>query len=305
MSLFSLLSKKGPTGFSYADTAESVTKGLDLTGKTILITGCNSGLGREALRVLSLRGARVIGTARTLEKADEACRGAGKMAIPIACELSDLQGVRNAVAAVKSLKLSLDAIIANAGIMALPKRRQARGYELQFYTNHIGHFALVTGLLGQLSEHGRVVILSSAAHQMAPRAGIEFDNLSGERDYGAWKAYGQAKLANMLFAKELNRRFAGSTKTAYAVHPGVIRTNLGRHMNPMGNVVFGLFGPLFLKSIPQGAATEVYAAVHPDAPKYAGRYLADSNPAKNSALGDDVGLAKKLWDVSEEIVRKG
>ncbi|MBN8217255.1 MAG: SDR family NAD(P)-dependent oxidoreductase [Spirochaetes bacterium] len=304
MSIFTLLSKKGPTGFSGADTAESVTKGLDLTGKTILLTGCNSGLGREALRVLTSRGARVIGLARTLEKAAEACRSAGNLAIPIACELSDPQGVRSAVAAVKALKVPLDAIMANAGIMALPKLKQAHGYELQFFTNHIGHFALIHGLLGLLTEKGRVVVMSSSAHRMAPKTGIEFGNLSGERGYGAWKHYGQSKLANLLFAKELNRRFAGSSKTAYAVHPGVIATNLGRNMNPAANLLFGLVGPVFLKTIPQGASTEVFAAVHPEAPHFAGRYLADNNPSTNSDLGDDAALAKRLWEASEEIVRK-
>jgi len=302
MSLYELFKSKGPSGFGYGSTAEEVTAGLSLEGKTYLITGCNSGLGFEAMRVLALRGARVVGTARTVEKAKEACDRVKGATVPLACELADPKSVRACVEAVKREGFRLDGIIANAGIMALPKLEQAFGYELQFFTNHIGHFILVTGLLGQLTDTGRVVMLSSAAHTRAPREGIQFDNLSGDKGYSGWTAYGQSKLANLLFAKELARRFAGTRKTANAVHPGVIQTNLGRHMNPVANVVFGLVGPLVLKSVPQGAATEVYAAVHPKAAEISGQYLADCNLASARADGDDPAMAKALWEKSEAIV---
>lgn len=303
MSLYELFKGKGPSGFGYGSTAEEVTAGLSLDGKTILVTGCNSGLGREAMRVLALRGARVIGTARTVDKAKEACDavGAGR-AVPMACELSDPKSVRACVAAVKEGGYTLDALIANAGIMALPKLEKAFGIELQLFTNHIGHFMLVTGLLDALAEDGRVVILSSGAHMQAPKEGIAFDDLSGDKSYGAWKNYGQSKLANLLFAKELSRRFAGTKKTANAVHPGVIRTNLGRHMGSIANVVFGVVGPLVLKSVEQGAATEVYAAVHPRMAAVSGEYLADCNLQKPRADAEDAALAKRLWEVSETIV---
>ncbi|MFZ5443072.1 MAG: SDR family oxidoreductase [Myxococcota bacterium] len=304
MSLIEHFKSKGPSGFGYGSTAEQVTEGLSLEGKTYLVTGCNSGLGHEAMRVLAMRGAQVVGTARTVEKAQEACTAVKGKTVPLACELSDPKSVRACVAAVKDRGLTLDGVIANAGIMALPKREQAFGYELQFFTNHIGHFMLVTGLLGQLTETGRVVMLSSAAHTMAPKGGIEFDNLSGEKGYSDWKAYGQSKFANLLFAKELARRFAGTKKTANAVHPGVIATNLGRHMNPLMNAVFGLAGPLFLKSVPQGAATEVFVATHPSVSSVSGQYFADCNVAKSRGDADDAAVAKKLWDVSEEIVAK-
>ncbi len=302
MSLYELFTSKGPSGFGYGSTAEQVTEGLSLTGKTVLVTGCNSGLGHEAMRVLALRGARVVGTARTLEKAKAACDGVKGETVPLACELSDPKSVRACVAEVKRLGLKLDVILCNAGIMALPKLEQAHGYELQFFTNHIGHFMLVTGLLEQLTDTGRVVMLSSAAHTMAPKEGIQFDNLSGAKGYSDWKNYGQSKLANLLFAKELSRRFAGTKKTANAVHPGVIQTNLGRHMNPVMGFFFGLFGPLVLKSVPQGAATEVYVATNPKLADVTGRYFADCNEAKSRADGDDAALAKKLWEVSEKIV---
>ncbi|MDP1920926.1 MAG: SDR family oxidoreductase [Myxococcales bacterium] len=304
MSLYELFTSKGVNGLGYGTTAEQATDGVSLAGKTMLVTGCNSGLGLEAMRVLALRGARVVGTARSMEKAKEACASVTGSTIPMACELADPASVRACVAEVKRQGLKLDAIIANAGIMALPKLEKAFGYELQFFTNHIGHFMLVTGLLEQLTEEGRVVMLTSSAHSMAPKGGIEFDNLSGDKDYGAWKMYGQSKMANLLFAKELARRFEGTKKTANAVHPGVIRTNLSRHMNPVANTVFGVFGSLFQKSVPQGTATEVYVAASPKAAGVTGKYWADVNVAKPRSDAEDAAVAKKLWEVSEGIVAK-
>ncbi len=304
MSLYELFTSKGVNGLGYGTTAEQATEGVSLAGKTMLVTGCNSGLGLEAMRVLALRGARVVGTARSMEKAKEACASVKGSTIPMACELADPASVRACVAEVKRQGLKLDAIIANAGIMALPKLEKAFGYELQFFTNHIGHFMLVTGLLEQLTDEGRVVMLTSSAHSMAPKGGIEFDNLSGDKDYGAWKMYGQSKMANLLFAKELARRFEGTKKTANAVHPGVIRTNLSRHMNPVANSVFGVFGSLFQKSVPQGTATEVYVAASPKAAGVTGKYWADVNVAKPRSDAEDAAVAKKLWDVSEGIVAK-
>ena len=146
MSLIALFKSKGPTGFGYASTASDVTQSAPLIGKTILVTGCNSGLGLETMRVLASRGAHVIGAARTVDKANEAAATAGGRATGVACELSDPASVRACVETVKAMGVPLDAIIANAGIMALPKLNQSHGYELQFFTNHIGHFILVTGL---------------------------------------------------------------------------------------------------------------------------------------------------------------
>jgi WW domain-containing oxidoreductase len=186
--------------------------------------------------------------------------------------------------------------------MALPKLETAHGYELQFFTNHIGHFLLVTSLLDQLTDTGRVVMLSSSAHSMAPKAGVELDNLDGAKGYGDWRNYGQSKLANILFTKELTRRFAGTKKTANAVHPGVIATNLNRHMNPVARVIFGVFGPLLLKTVGQGAATEVFVATSPTLADVSGEYFADCNIAVPRPDANDAELAKKLWDVSEKIV---
>jgi WW domain-containing oxidoreductase len=139
---------------------------------------------------------------------------------------------------------------------------------------------------------------------MAPRLGIEFDNLDGQRGYNGWKAYGQSKLANLLFAKELARRFEGTSKTANAVHPGVISTGLQRHMNPILSGVLSMMSPLVLKNVAEGAATEVYAATHPDLANVSGKYLANCNLAEPSPIANDPALARRLWDVSEKIVAK-
>jgi len=305
MSLYALIKPKGPNGFGYGSTAEDVTAGLSLAGKTILVTGCNSGLGLEAMRVLAKRGAQVIGTARTTEKANAAGASVGGSVTGLACELADPASVRGCVAAVKSRGAKLDTIICNAGIMALPKLNQAHGYELQFFTNHIGHFILVTGLLDSLADNGRVVMLSSAAHLAAPKGGIQFDNLSGEKEYKPWAAYGQSKMANLLFAKELARRMAGTGKTANAVHPGVINTNLSRYLGlpaPLVKIGFGIADGLFFKSTPQGAATECYVAVNPGAASISGQYFADCNVAKPRADAEDPALATRLWEESEKIV---
>lgn len=304
MSLYERFAKNGPSGFGYGSTAEQVTEGLSLEGKTVLVTGCASGLGQESLRVLTMRGARVIGTARTLEKAEAACAAVRGETIPLECELSNPTSVRACIESVKQSGSSLDAIICNAGIMALPQLQQAHGYELQFFTNHVGHFLLVTGLLDRLADTGRVVMLSSAAHTMAPKGGIQFENLSGEKGYAPWTAYGQSKFANLLFAKELAQRFAGTKRTANAVHPGVIRTNLWRHMHSVASTAFGIFGGLASKSIAQGAATQLYVAVHPKAAAVSGQYFSDCNVAKYRPDADDPVLAKKLWDVTEEILAK-
>ena len=303
MALFSLFKSNGPTGFGYNSTAEDVTAGLALTGKTILVTGCTSGLGAEACRVLSLRGAHVLGTARTQEAANSACARLPNKGTGYACDLADPKSVRACVEQIRSDGHRLDAIICNAGIMALPKLQKAHGYELQFFTNHIGHFMLVTGLLDSLADDGRVVMLSSMAHAQAPKGGIQFDNLGGEHGYNAWANYGQSKFANLLFARELQHRFAGTKRTAYAVHPGVIHTNLARNAGVGVQAFFTIAGPLFLKTIPQGAATEVFAAVHPKALAFAGQYLADCNAATPRKDAEDAALARKLWSVSEQIVQ--
>jgi WW domain-containing oxidoreductase len=302
MSLVAKLKGTGPTGFGYGSTAEDVIDGVDLAGKNILVTGSNSGLGLETMRVLAARGARVFGAARTDEKAERACEGVAGDTVPVVCELSEPESVSRCAAEVTGHSDTLDAIICNAGIMALPELQQKFGYELQFFTNHVGHFILITELLDHLADDGRVVLLSSDAHKAAPRSGIQFDNLSGEKGYSSWAAYGQSKLANLLCARELARRFEGTRRTANAIHPGVIATNLGRHMNPIARAALKIGEPLFLKSAAQGASTQTYVAAHPDAATISGEYWADCNVARSSSNGQDSRLARRLWEESERIV---
>lgn len=294
----------GPTGFGKRSTSEQVTEGLSLAGKTIMVTGCNSGLGAETCRVLLLRGAQVIATARSLEKATEACAAwpAGRTT-PLACDLAAPASIRACVSAIAASGQLLDAIICNAGIMAVPSLEQVHGIERQFFTNHLGHFMVVEGLRARLAADGRVVVVSSSAHRAAPKGGIDFDNLSGERRYWAWQAYSRSKFANLLFAKELNRRFAGTQRTAYAVHPGTIATNIGRTMNGALNFAFKALGPSLFKRVDQGAATQLFAAVHPKALALAGCYLADCNAARPRADALDPALAARLWATSEELVK--
>lgn len=302
MSILGVFKGHGKSGFGYNSSAWEVTEGLDLSGRTILITGCSSGLGQETMRTLCSRGARVIGAARSIEKAAMACNQVPGEALPLACDLSEPVSVRAAVTSVRRLGFPLDAIIANAGIMALPTLQQKYGVELQFLTNHIGHHLLVTGLLDQLADTGRVVMLSSGLHTKAPPAGIEFDSLSGEKGYTPWTAYGQSKLANLLFAKHLATRLPKPGQTANAVHPGVIRTLLQRNLGSGARAAFSIFEPLLLKSVSQGAATPCYVAVHPATASIRGEYFVDCNLAQPSRRARDSALAAELWDETEEII---
>ncbi|HKO52547.1 MAG TPA: SDR family oxidoreductase [Polyangiaceae bacterium] len=304
MSLVSLFKGKGPSGFGYGSTAEVVTQGVALKGKNFLVTGSTSGIGLETVRVLAQRGARVFATGRSKDKvASTLARMLGAV-VPLECELSDPNSVRGCVSAIKSDGAKLHGIIANAGVMALPKLELVHGYERQFFTNHIGHFLLVTELLSELAEKARVVILSSGAHTMAPKAGIEFDNLAGQRSYKSWTAYGQSKLANLLFAKQLAKRLAtaGSTVTANSVHPGVIMSGLQRNMPAALRLSMAIAAPITMKSIPEGAATQVYVATRPELDGVSGEYFADCNVAQPSAQGRDSALAERLWQESERIV---
>lgn len=297
--------KPKKSGFTGKSTAEEVTEGVDLSGKTAFITGVNSGLGLETMRVLAKRGAHIIGAARSLEKATEACQSIEGKTTPVACELSDYDSVVSCADQVRSMQVPIDMLICNAGIMALPKLHQVDGVELQFRTNHLGHFVLVNRLLDavRVAPAGRVVMLSSSAHRQAPKGGIQFDNLDGEKKYTAWSAYGQSKLANILFAVELARRLEGTNATANSLHPGVIPTNLGRHMSGLVTALFGLVGGVIFKSVEQGASTTCYVAAHPDLDGISGHYFADNNPQKPSAYARNGKLAIRLWEESEKLTR--
>jgi WW domain-containing oxidoreductase len=288
--------------FGFHSTAEEVAADVDLRGKTWLVTGANSGLGLESARVLASRGATIIAAARTAEKASKAFSDAGFDGVPLACDLSDLASVRRAVAEVAASGRRLDGVLANAGIMALPELQQKNGYELQFYTNHVGHFALVTGLVDVLNDGGRVVIVSSAAHRFALERGMELDNLDGARDYHPWRMYGRSKLANILFARALAARFSadGTGRVANSLHPGVIETNLGRHV-PDRDGMYARLRPS-MKTLGEGAATQVCLAVRPEHATTNGQYFSDCQPEKTIPQGQDDALGEALWTATERIV---
>ena len=283
------------SSFGSGATAEEVTAGTDLSGKTIVVTGCNSGIGLETMRVLALRGAHVIGTARTLERGQEACASVKGKATPVVLELSDFDSVVACANAIRAMSTPIDALVCNAGLL-LTDLQQARGLELQFVVNHLGHFILVNRLQERVvaAPQGRVVVVGSVAHQFVPQGGIQFDNLSGK----GWErqAYGHSKLANGLFSLELSKRLAGTRATSNSLHPGVVATNIMRNMSRGGG-----FGNM--ETPAQGAATSCYLASSPALARVTGQYFADCNPAEQSAYQKDAAMAAKLWQVSTELTR--
>lgn len=299
--------KAPPMGpFGKSSTAEEVTAGIDLTGKTVLVTGATSGVGLETMRVLSLRGAHVLGTGRTLDKAQAACAGIQGRTTPLALELEDWDSIVACAGEVRALNTPIDMLICNAGVMAIEQREQVRGIEKQFAVNHLGHFIFTNRLLDAVkaAPAGRIVVLGSGAYKSAPKGGIEFDNLSGDRDYDPQRAYGQSKLANYLFVRELARRLQGSAATANTVHPGVILTNLGRHLPEWQLVAARLIGWIFMKTIEQGAATSCYVATNPALAGVSGYFFQDCNPRKpEGPYMEDDALAARLWQTSEELTR--
>lgn len=296
--------------FTKHSTAEDVTAGLDLNGKNIVITGINSGIGHEAMRVLAMRGAHVIALARTLEKAQGACATVNGKTTPLACELSDLSSVKKCAEAIIEMDLPIDALICNAGIMALPDLRVKDGLEMQFLTNHMGHFLLVYLLQDAVkaAAKGRIVMLSSEAHKMTVKGGINFNNLDGSHGYHPWKFYGQSKLANLLTAIAFDERLKSAGVRANGLHPGVINTNLVREMDgvlgfliklPFSGWVLDRVG----KTIPKGASTECYVATHPDAADIGGKYFSDNAVADSSYYGRNLELANQLWDYSVDYLK--
>ncbi len=289
------------TRWNRNSTAEMVTEGLDLSGQTALVTGCNSGLGYETMRVLAMRGAHVIGAARTLEKAETACSDIEGKTTPLVVELTDLPGIVDATNQVADMDLAIDMLILNAGIMQVPDRRLANGVELQFAVNHLGHFLLANRLQEQVvaAPQGRVVVLSSNAHRWGPDDGIQLDNLDAEVGYDPRVAYGQSKVANGLFSREFARRLSATNATCNALHPGVIDTNLDRFL-PQGDDTDSS-DKSWMKTIPEGSATQCYVATSPDLAGVTGYYFDNCNPAvPNEHMQNDV-LAAKLWEVSEEL----
>jgi len=286
----------------------------NLTGKAYLITGGNSGIGIEAAKMLASAGADIVIACRNPQKAADAVNGidavgSGKTE-SVQLDLSSLASVRSAAAEVRERFAKLDGLVNNAGIMQTPETRTEDGYELQFATNHLGHF-LWTGLLIDLLEEtqGRVVVVSSIGHKMGR---IDFGDLMSTKNYSPINAYTQSKLANLLFALELDRRLraSGSEVSAMACHPGYSSTNL-QSTGPTGfwNSLYKVLNPMLSQSSHSGAIPTVLAAAGLEAesgsyygPRSMGESKGPVGEAKISARARDEGTARKLWQVSEELV---
>ena len=284
------------SAFDSSSTAEQVTAGLNLSGKTAVVTGCNSGIGLETMRVLALRGAHVIGTARSLEKGQQACSQVKGRATPVALELTDFDSVVACANTIRAMNLPVDMLILNAGII-LGDWQQVNGIEKQFVVNHLGHFILTQRLIERVTdaEQGRVVVVGSGNHRDAPEGGIQFNDLSGKGWSG--KGYAHSKLANGLFSLELSQRLRKTRATSNCLTPGAVRTNIRRDMPASAT-------PDNLKSPAAGAATVCYVAAQPSLKKVTGEYFKDCNPAPQSAYQTDRAMAAKLWDVSTQLTRR-
>jgi NAD(P)-dependent dehydrogenase (short-subunit alcohol dehydrogenase family) len=282
--------------FTRDSTAEEVTAGLKLTGKTAVVTGCNSGIGFETMRVLALRGAHVIGTARTLDKGREACGKVSGKTTPVALELTDFDSVVACADAIRGMNVNIDMLILNAGIV-LDDWQQVNGIEKQFVVNHLGHFLLTQRLLERVASaaQGRVVVVGSGNHRDAPKGGIQFNDLSGRDWYRL--GYAHSKLANGLFSLELSQRLAKTRATANCLTPGPVDTNIRRDLPASAT-------PPNLKSPAQGAATVCYVAAHPSLSQVNGEYFADCNPAPQGAHQTDLAMAAKLWQVSTRLTER-
>jgi WW domain-containing oxidoreductase len=287
-------------------TANQVLAGVDLTRKWILITGCDEEIGFETMNALAANGAHVFGLAGSLTSAKNACDQIGPRATPVACDLADLDSVAAAAEMIRGLEVSLDAIIANSEVGSPPTLQTRYGVELQFLSNHIGHFALVNQLLDLVrSGTGRIVIVSSSASVMqAPPEGIMFDNLDGHRSYDPMAFYGQSKLAVALYAKELSRRLRRRVIAVNSLHPGAakgagLRKDLLLPLRVVRSTV-----QQFMKSAGQRAATGALLAASPCVTGITGEYWSDCQVAKGNPLLNDRELAKRLWQVSMQIVAR-
>ncbi|GLT31199.1 hypothetical protein SLA2020_059510 [Shorea laevis] len=311
-----LFSRKGPSGFSSSSTAEEVTQGIDGTGLTAIVTGASSGIGTETARVLAMRGVHVIMGVRNMAAGLDVKEAIVKE-IPSAkvdvmeLDLSSLESVRKFASEYNSSGRPVNLLINNAGTMATPFKLSKDNIELQFATNHLGHFLLTNLLLDTMKKtareskrEGRIVIVSSSAHQLPYSEGIRFDKINDESGYSSFRAYGQSKLANVLHANELARRFKeeGVDITANSLHPGGIVTNLTRHMSIIHGIIAKI-GKFALKDVHQGAATTCYVALHPQVKGLSGEYFKDSNIGQATEKGRDPELAKKLWDFSMDMVQ--
>lgn len=311
--------------YGASSAADEVLDGINLTGKRVLITGVSAGLGVETARALAARGATVIGTARDIAKAEAAIstiRSSGGVIELIDLDLANLESVRASADKLLASAQPFDIIIANAGVMATPEGRTVDGFETQFGTNVIGHFVFINRITSLLHASSRIVFLSSAAHAISD---VDLDDINFEKTpYDPWVAYGRSKTAVAQLAVEFERRFSSKDIHAVAVHPGAIQTELQRHYSKDVDEAFikqineanakqGL-PPFQWKSIPQGAATSVWAGVVAPVATVGGLYcedchLADVNDSEGVTNGVrsyalDTRKAQALWEKLQELVKE-
>jgi NAD(P)-dependent dehydrogenase (short-subunit alcohol dehydrogenase family) len=293
--------------FNDESTAEEVTAGIDLTGKVAVVTGCTSGIGLETMRVLASRGAYVIGSSRSLERAEKACRSVSGVTSPVAMDLGDLASVVDCAETIRSMNKPIDMLICNAGYLGGGnERRLINGIEMHFAINHLGHFVFVNRLLDRMyvAPQGRIVMVSSrTAYTDAPAEGILFDDLQFSYDYGDLLAYGHSKLANALFSLRLSELLRGTRITSNSLHPGIVDTEIDRHFNSVMQFGMKMVAALGGKTIEQGAATTCYAATSEALGSTSGAYFEDCNAVTvqgNNHLYDGP-MAEKLVQISEEI----
>jgi NAD(P)-dependent dehydrogenase (short-subunit alcohol dehydrogenase family) len=285
----------------------------DQTGRTAVITGANTGLGYETAAALAAKGAHVVLAVRNLDKGQDAARRIEQSEAGAQVELQelDLTSLDSVYAAAEELRTkydTIDLLINNAGVMFTPKSSTKDGFELQFGTNHLGHFAFTGLLLDRVlaAPDSRIVTVSSVGHRFA-RRGIRFDDLHWEREYSRVGAYGQSKLANLMFTYELQRRLAGSHTIAAAAHPGGSRTELTRNLPPLVGAVAKLAEPLFQEA-DMGALPTLRAATDPGVlggqyfgPDGLGEQRGHPKVVTSSGVSYDVGIQRRLWRVSEEL----
>jgi NAD(P)-dependent dehydrogenase (short-subunit alcohol dehydrogenase family) len=300
-----------PSALGKHTTAVEALRGQRLDGLTAIVTGASSGLGIETARALSFAGAHVVLACRSVTAGEEVAaklraelpEDAGELEVA-ALELADLESVRAFTKRFLASGRRLDVLVNNAGVMARPLTLTAQGFESQVGINHLGHFALTTGLLSALGPTGRVVTVASSVHTRGKADNVlqtlTTDRAHTARRYSPYGSYDDSKLANVLFTLGLAERLAPG-QSAYSIHPGVIGTNLARSMGWLGKV-FVFFLKLLSKSAAQGAATSIFAATAPELAGQSGAYLADCAVANASAAGRDAELAERLWRVSEQIV---